>query len=91
MPFQLGPLPLSFEGFLNHTGEKGKDGFGDKTGPETWTDIFVMADVGQMVMGKPNTLRAGVGYEYIKNKFGATSDIAGSKTSTPMLKVQWHF
>ena len=91
VPFQLGPVPLSFEGFLNYTGEKGKDGFGDKTGPETWSDIFVMADVGQMVMGKPKTLRAGIGYEYIKNKFGATSDIAGSKTTTPMLKVQWHF
>jgi len=91
VPFQLGPVPLSFEGFLNYTAEKGKDGFGVDTDPETWTNLFVMADVGQMLMGKPKTLRAGIGYEYIKNKFGSSDGSTGSKTTTPMLKVQWHF
>ncbi|PKO79808.1 MAG: hypothetical protein CVU19_15920 [Betaproteobacteria bacterium HGW-Betaproteobacteria-13] len=91
IPFNVGSVPLSFEGFLNYTGKKGKDGFGVKTDPETWTDMFIMADVGQMLMGKPRTLRAGIGYEYINNKFGSKEGSTGSETSTPMIKVQWHF
>lgn len=91
VPFNLGPVPLSFEGFLNYTGEKGKDGFGNKTDPETWTDIFLMADIGQMLFDKPKTVRAGIGYEYIKNKFGSKEGSRGSETTTPMVKLQWHF
>lgn len=91
VPFSLGPVPLSFEGFLNYTGEKGKDGFGVETDPETWSDMFIMADLGKMLMDKPRTLRAGIGYEYIKNKFGSKDGSTGSKTTTPMIKVQWHF
>ncbi|WP_249115762.1 hypothetical protein [Azoarcus sp. L1K30] len=91
VPFTVASVPLSFEGFLNYTGEKGRDGFGVKTDPETWTDMFIMADVGQMLMGKPRTLRAGIGYEYINNKFGAKEGSTGSETTTPMIKVQWHF
>lgn len=91
IPFNVGSVPLSFEGFLNYTGKKGKDGFGVKTDPETWTNMFVMADVGQMLMGKPRTLRAGIGYEHINNKFGSKEGSTGSETNTPMIKVQWHF
>ena len=91
IPFNVGSVPLSFEGYLNYTGKKGKDGFGVKTDPETWTNMFVMADVGQMLMGKPRTLRAGIGYEYINNKFGSKEGSTGSETSAPMIKVQWHF
>ncbi|WP_018610073.1 hypothetical protein, partial [Uliginosibacterium gangwonense] len=31
--FDLGPVPLQFNGFATYTGSKGRDGFGDKTGP----------------------------------------------------------
>tara|TARA_R110001583_G_scaffold195503_1_gene374421 strand:+ start:8 stop:280 length:273 start_codon:yes stop_codon:yes gene_type:complete len=86
-----GQFCVQINSYLNYTGKKGKDGFGVKTDPETWTNMFVMADVGQMLMGKPRTLRAGIGYEYINNKFGSKEGSTGSETSAPMIKVQWHF
>ncbi|NTV10618.1 MAG: hypothetical protein HGA47_07565 [Zoogloea sp.] len=93
VPFSAGPIPLSFEGFLNYTGAKGKNGFGQDTGAETWGDLFLMADIGKLVAEKPNTVKAGIGYEYIRNKFGETPDTAGAgtKTTTPMVKVSWGF
>jgi hypothetical protein len=84
--FNAGPVPLKFNGWGTYTGSKGKDGFGAETKAETWINAFLMVDVGKMATGKGDTFLAGVGYEYIKNKFGAD----GSNTHTPMLKAEWH-
>lgn len=84
--FNAGPVPLKFNGWGTYTGPKGKDGFGVKTKAETWINAFLMVDVGKMAAGKPDTVLAGVGYEYVKNKFGSE----GSNTHTPMLKAEWH-
>ncbi|MGC3961975.1 MAG: hypothetical protein QM803_01270 [Rhodocyclaceae bacterium] len=89
--FQAGPVPLELNGFFNYTGEKGKDGFGVDTKPETWTDIFLMVDVGQIAGLGKHTLLVGPGYEYVKNKFGSSPPTAGTKTSTAMIKGEWHF
>jgi nucleoside-specific outer membrane channel protein Tsx len=90
-PIETGFIPLNFNGWFTYTGEKGKDGFGVDTKPETWGDAFLMADVGSLA-GKKNTLWAGVGYEYVKNKFGTDhATTAGSNTSSVMGKVEWHF
>lgn len=88
--FNAGPVPLQFNGFMNYTGAKGTDGFGAKTKAETWLNAFLMVDVGQLAMSKKGTLLAGVGYEYIKNKFGSPA-ATGAKVSAPMLKVEYHF
>lgn len=90
LSFNAGPVPLKFNGFMNYTGAKGKDGFGQETDAETWMDAFLMVDVGKMVSGKKDTFLAGVGYEYVNNKFGSPKGSAGAKTSTPMIKVEWH-
>lgn len=88
--FNAGPVPLKLNGFLNYTGAKGKDGFGTETQAETWGDVFLMADAGQMMgMGK-NTFLMGVGYEYVHHKFGSRSGSPGQHTSTPMIKAEWH-
>ncbi|WP_417069259.1 hypothetical protein [Niveibacterium terrae] len=90
-PIETGFIPLNFNGWFTYTGEKGKDGFGADTKPETWMDAFLMADVGSLA-GKKNTVWAGVGYEYVKNKFGNDhATTAGANTSSVMGKVEWHF
>ncbi|MFT4172643.1 MAG: hypothetical protein QM639_08810 [Rhodocyclaceae bacterium] len=91
LKFNAGPVPLELNGFFNYTGAKGKDGFGADTKPETWTDIFLMVDAGQMLGMGAHKVLVGPGYEYVKNKFGNGSSTPGSKTSTGMVKAEWHF
>ncbi|GAA5182620.1 hypothetical protein GCM10025771_32350 [Niveibacterium umoris] len=91
IPFSAGPVPLSFNGFFTYTGEKGKDGFGADTKPETLADLFLMADVGALA-GKKGTFKAGIGYEYWTNKFGNDhTQVIGSNAYTPMIKAEVHF
>jgi nucleoside-specific outer membrane channel protein Tsx len=93
----LGALPLSFEGYALYIASKGANEFGGATKPETHVDMKLMADVGSfMGMGK-NTLKAGVAYEYWRNKFGnPTTDVIGpgagpgATARTPMVRVEYH-
>lgn len=87
--FDAGPVPLKFNGFLNYTGSKGKDGFGNKTGPETLMEAYLMADVGKF-MGAKDTLLIGPGYQYWRNKFGNVPG-TGTKATTAMMKAEVHF
>lgn len=90
-PIETGFIPLNFNGWFTQTGSKGKTSFGTDTKPETWMDAFLMADVGSLA-GQKNTVWAGVGYEYVKNKFGNDhATTAGANTSAVMGKVEWHF
>lgn len=82
--------PAVFKGFANYTGAKGKDGFGGGTAPETWLDSALLWDVGSLA-GSPKTFYAGVGYQYIKNKFGNQSSLPGTKVSAPSVKFEAHF
>ncbi len=96
IPFQAGPLPLKFQGFINYNTAKGRDYAGVKTEPETLMRTSLMADVGQMTGSRKNTLLMGVGYEMWLNKFGNHANAAGVtkpgiNTRTPTLQLEWHF
>jgi len=88
----LGATGLSFEGFANFIAAKGTNEFGRGTKPETNIDMQLMFDVGGLAGAKPKRFRAGVAYQYWRNKFGNDSDtIAGATASTPMVKAQYQF
>jgi nucleoside-specific outer membrane channel protein Tsx len=96
IPFQAGPVPLKFQGFLNHIGEKGRDYAGVKTENETLMRASLLVDVGQMISGRKNTFLMGVGYELWRNKFGNHAFANGRTkpgidTDTPTLQMEWHF
>lgn len=83
-------LPAVFKGWANYTGKKGKDGFGGDTAPETWLETALLWDLGSPA-GKPKTFYAGVGYQYIKNKFGNQPSLPGTKVSSPSIQLEAHF
>lgn len=90
IPFHLGTVPLSFEGFGNFIASKGKDEFGANTAAETDIDAEVMYDLS----GGKNTFKLGLEYQYWKNKFGNdASGPAGSGAfaKTPMVRAEYHF
>lgn len=85
----LAKTNFSVNGFLNYTGAKGKDGFGVYTVPETWSNVYLMADISSTLNTEPNTVKLGMGYEYVRNKLGNPPTIrgGGTNTATPMLKL----
>lgn len=94
IPFSLGPVALSFEGFANFIAAKGKDEFGNGTKPETNIDAQIMYDVAPITGLAKNTLKVGLEYQYWRNKFGndhtgAAGD--GAFAKTPMLRAEYHF
>lgn len=94
IPFNLGPVPLSFEGFANFIAEKGKNEFGGSTKPETNIDMQVMYDVSPLLSASKNTFKVGLEYQYWRNKFGndhtgAAGDGAFAKTT--MVRAEYHF
>jgi len=90
--FPLGASGLSFEGYANFIGAKGKNEFGRDTRPETNIDMQLMLDVGGLFDLKPKRFRAGVAYQYWRNKFGNDArSIPGATASTPMVKAQYGF
>lgn len=96
IPFEVGTVPLKFQGFLNYNSAKGRDYAGVKTRAETLMRTALMVDVGQMTMSRKNTLLVGVGYEYWRNKFGNHANAAGITkagidTNAPTLQLEWHF
>ncbi|WP_374481308.1 hypothetical protein [Zoogloea sp.] len=94
IPFNLGPIPLSFEGFANFIASKGQNEFGGGTKPETNIDMQVMYDVSPHVGAAKNTFKAGLEYQYWRNKFGNDHTKAagdGAFAKTPMVRVEYHF
>jgi nucleoside-specific outer membrane channel protein Tsx len=88
----LGAGGLSFEGYANFIGAKGRNEFGRDTKPETNIDMQLMLDLGRLVDMKPKRLRAGLAYQYWRNKFGNDArTIPGATASTPMVKAQYGF
>ena len=87
----IGSTPLAFEGYLNWIAAKGKNEFGGPTGPELNIDMQVMYDLGPALGMRKNSLRAGLEYQYWRNKFGNPSDVPGSLAKTPMVRVEYHF
>ena len=94
IPFSIGALPLSFEGFANFIAAKGKNESGGDTAAETNIDMQVMYDLSPALGVAPKSLKVGLEYQYWKNKFGNNSDgIAGpgAFAKTPMVRVEYHF
>jgi hypothetical protein len=89
LPFQAG-LPAKFQGTFNVVGKKGKQVNGDETDTEYFSRSSVMWDVGTAMGLKNNTVWAGVGYEYWKNKFGSISPV-GTDVRSVMYMAEWHF
>lgn len=85
---------LSFEGYLNWIGSKGKDEVGNDTGVETNVDMQLMYDLGMSMGYAKNKFRVGVEYQYWNNKFGNTAATTGGKgyrAKTPMIRAEYHF
>lgn len=94
IPFNVGSIPLSFEGFANFIAAKGKNESGGETAAETNIDMQVMYDVSPVMQASKNTFKVGFEYQFWKNKFGNNSDgIAGkgALAKTPMIRAEYHF
>jgi hypothetical protein len=91
VPFHVGPLAASFEGFLDVVGPKGKDGFGNDTKTELLFRPKVMFDVGAL-FGHKNAFQVGAGWEYWVNKYGTNHRTTpGALQSTPFVTADIHF
>ncbi|MBA5636583.1 outer envelope protein [Duganella sp. LX20W] len=85
-------IPLSFEGYANFIGTKGKDEFGGDTAKETNIDMQLMYDVGAAMGSGKNVFKVGLEYQYWKNKFGNSDhNNPGATAKTPMIRVEYHF
>ena len=90
IPFEVGSVPLKFQGFVNFVGSKGKDYTGHDTAKETLLRTSLMVDVGQVLASHKGTVYVGVGYEYWHNKYGNQPGV-GTQVNAPQFQVEWHF
>ncbi|MDB5799195.1 MAG: outer envelope protein [Rhodocyclales bacterium] len=94
IPFSIGPVALSFEGFFNFISAKGKNEFGGGTAPETNFDAQIMYDVAPITGLPKNTLKIGYEYQYWHNKFGNSHKGPagpGALANTSMIRAEYHF
>ena len=89
IPF--GASGFSFEGYIDVIAAKGTDEFGGGTAPETNFDGQIMYDLGHLVSVGKNTFKAGVEYQYWRNKFGNLHKFPGVTAKTPMVRLEYHF
>lgn len=80
LPFTVGSLKMTFDGFLDYAGHEGN------TVANLLTQPQLLVDIGNM-WGAPNTLYAGIEYQYWKNKYG----VDGVNESLPQAMVKWNF
>lgn len=85
IPFELGVMPMKFQGFANYITPKGKG-----TTNEQLVRTSLMVDVGKLAFDADNKLWAGVGYEYWHNKFGNQKG-PGTQTNAPTFNLEYHF
>lgn len=89
-PFQVQGTGVLFEGFALHGFRRGTDYVGKPVAEETLMRTALMVDIGAMLVDRPKTLYAGVGYELWRNKYGASS-VPGTDTDALTLHLRWHF
>jgi hypothetical protein len=91
IPLAFTHLPLSFDGFGNVVGPKGRDGFGAATKVEVLTEPRLTLDVGALAFDKPHKLDAFIGYQYWLNKFGNDhTAVPGSLANAFFFGVRYH-
>ena len=96
--FDMG-VPVTFKGWMNYVGPKGKDGFGVDTKTETVGDMYLMFDISSLFGRKNGAVFVGPGFEYWNNKFGGKNYSAGptepynnnERTTALMLSAEIHF
>lgn len=92
IPFNIGSIPLQFNGYANFITAKGTNEFGGGTAPETNIDAQIMYDISEAVGTPKNTFKIGVEYQYWKNKFGNPDrNNPGATAKTPMVRAEYHF
>ena len=69
----------------------GKNEFGGPTAPEFNFDGQVMYDLSAVAGLPKSALKAGVEYQYWRNKFGNPHSVPGSLAKTPQARVEYHF
>lgn len=90
MPLTLGGVSFAFEGYANFIAAKGRNEFGNPTASESNIDMQAMFDIGGSAGLAKGKLRAGVAYQYWRNKFGNPASVGGSAARTPMLRLDYH-
>jgi hypothetical protein len=94
IPFHLGPVALSYEGYANYIAAKGTNEFGGPTAPETNWDSELMYDIGELLGAKARTFKLGPEFQLWKNKFGNPADGpagSGAFAKTWMVRAEYHF
>lgn len=73
-------------------GPKGTDGFGNDTVYEILLESALMFDVGTLI-GAPDALQIGLGYQWWRNKYGNDPEITtfGTEASVPQFVAEFHF
>jgi hypothetical protein len=85
---------IHFSGYADFIAAKGANEFGDDTVPETHVFMKLLYDLSEMANARKGHLKAGLGYEYWKNKFGNDASGAagsGAFARTPMVCLEAHF
>ena len=102
--FNMG-VPVTFKGWANYVGAKGKDGFGNDTKPETVGDMYLMFDASGIFGRKAGAFLIGPGFEYWNNKFGGKNfssypganpfgpwqGLNNERTTALMISAEFHF
>ncbi len=97
IPFSVGSVPLTFQGFANFIAAKGDNEFGGGTAPETNIDLQLMYDLSPSFGAPKNTFKVGFEYQYWRNKFGNPTTAPGAgagpgaTAKTPMVRAEYHF
>jgi hypothetical protein len=89
-PLQVGDVASKIEGFAAKGYRRGVDYVGNDVAHETLMRVAWLFDVGPLLDTQAGTLFAGIGYEYWRNKYGA-SDVPGVDTDAPAIQLKWHF
>ena len=90
-PLTFLPWPMDFRGFMNITGPKGKNGFGENTYWEILARPQLQLDVGKMAFNKPHMPDVYLAVEFWQNKFGNGSYVTGTEQIAPTIGVEIHF
>lgn len=90
-PLSFMPWPMDFRGFMNITGPKGKNGFGNNTYWEILARPQLQLDVGKLLFNKPHMPDVYLAVEFWQNKFGNGSYVTGTEQIAPTIGVEIHF
>jgi len=87
--------PIILKGSASYTGCKGKDGFGNKTAPETFVEAAIMLNPFILFKNRPRAgkLHIGLGWQYWNNKYGGNAALdptGGSRATGLQFLIEAH-